>query len=237
MAVDAVFFEGEDDADDPWRVSSDDDVPLLKRRLRHSLGVSRKKNPGAASRTTTARMRSGDPASLAADKGKAKVVEVPAKVAPRVGQSKKKWKDDGDPGSSKGAKRQKKKAVKNKDDILVNEAQGRRWSAQAAAGMYKGAANSRKRMHGGRPPLHHHPDMEAGAVPIHLPAIARNGVGDLGQGHAEESGAGSGMKKHHPGEELERELPLEPTFSATAGIVVMRVKTKVGQRLSAGEWF
>ncbi|CAI6010876.1 unnamed protein product [Closterium sp. NIES-65] len=120
---DAVFFEGEDDADDPWRVSSDDDVPLLKRRLRHSLGVSRKKT-----RVLLSDDDSPDeerrPRVPAADKGKAKVVEVPAKVAPRVGQSKKKWKDDGDPGSSKGAKRQKKKAVKNKDDILVNEAQG-----------------------------------------------------------------------------------------------------------------
>ncbi|CAI5993350.1 unnamed protein product [Closterium sp. NIES-65] len=120
---DAVFFEGEDDADDPWRVSSDDDVPLLKRRLRHSLGVSRKKT-----RVLLSDDDSPDeerrPRVPAADKGKAKVVEVPAKVAPRVGQSKKKWKDDGDPGSSKGAKRQKKKVVKNKDDILANEAQG-----------------------------------------------------------------------------------------------------------------
>ncbi|CAI5964050.1 unnamed protein product [Closterium sp. NIES-64] len=120
---DAVFFEGEDDANYPWRVSSDDDVPLLKRRLHHRLGVSRKKT-----RVLLSDDDSPDeerrPRVPAADKGKAKVVEVPAKVAPRVGQSKKKWKDDGGPGSSKGAKRQKKKAVKNKDDILVNEAQG-----------------------------------------------------------------------------------------------------------------
>ncbi|CAI5984814.1 unnamed protein product [Closterium sp. NIES-65] len=77
---DAVFFEGEDDADDPWRVSSDDDVPLLKRRLRHSLGVSRKKT-----RVLLSDDDSPDeerrPRVPAADKGKAKVVEVPAKVA------------------------------------------------------------------------------------------------------------------------------------------------------------
>ncbi|CAI5995499.1 unnamed protein product [Closterium sp. NIES-65] len=129
---DAVFFEGKDAVDDPWCVSSDDDVPLLKRRLRHRPGVSQKKTRVVLSDDDSPDEEQR-PRVSAADKGKAKVVEVPAKVAPRR-QSKKKRKDNGDPCSSKGAKRQKKKDEKNKDDIMVNKAQGSDDDYAAAAG-------------------------------------------------------------------------------------------------------
>ncbi|CAI7846201.1 unnamed protein product [Closterium sp. NIES-54] len=118
---DAIFFEGEDNADDPWRVFDDDDVPLLKRKLRHRLRIPRK-------RTWVVFSDDDSPAEeqrlrlSAADKGKGLAVEVPAKADRLVRLSKKKQKDDGDRGSSKGAKKQKKKAGKSKDDIVVNEA-------------------------------------------------------------------------------------------------------------------
>ncbi|CAI6001453.1 unnamed protein product [Closterium sp. NIES-65] len=119
---DAVFFEGEDNTDDLWRVSDDDDVPLLKRKLRHHLRVTRKQ-------TWVVLLDDNSPAEeqrprlSAADKGKGLFVKVPSKAARRVCQSKKNRKDDGDPGSSNGAKKQKKKASKSKN-VVVNEALG-----------------------------------------------------------------------------------------------------------------
>ncbi|CAI7871458.1 unnamed protein product [Closterium sp. NIES-54] len=56
--------------------------------------------------------------------GKIQVVEVPAKIDRRGRPCKKKRKDNGDLGSSKGAKKQKKNPGKSKDDIVVNEALG-----------------------------------------------------------------------------------------------------------------
>ncbi|CAI5985998.1 unnamed protein product [Closterium sp. NIES-64] len=131
VAVDAVLFEGEGDDDDPRSLGTDDDVPLLKRRLRHRLQSTTKRarvvlydddSPGEERR----------PLLTAAEKGKAKVVEAPAKSpakapakAPARGRiSNKKRKDDGDPGSSKGAAKKKAKKALNPDDIIVNEALG-----------------------------------------------------------------------------------------------------------------
>ncbi|CAI5481815.1 unnamed protein product [Closterium sp. Yama58-4] len=37
VAADAVLFDGEGSDDDPWSLGTDDDVPILKRRLRHRL--------------------------------------------------------------------------------------------------------------------------------------------------------------------------------------------------------
>ncbi|CAI5985289.1 unnamed protein product [Closterium sp. NIES-65] len=131
VAADAVLFEGEGDDDDPWSLGTDDDVPLLKRRLRHRLQSTTKRarvvlcdddSPGEERR----------PLLTAAEKGKAKVVEAPTKSlakapakAPARGRtSNKKRKDDGDPGSSKGAAKKKAKKAPNPDDIIVNEALG-----------------------------------------------------------------------------------------------------------------
>ncbi|CAI5477455.1 unnamed protein product [Closterium sp. Yama58-4] len=228
---------GSDDEVEEWW--ADDDVPLLKRRLRHRLQSTTKRARVVLSDDDSAG-EERRPLLTAAEKGKAKVVEAPAKspaMAPakapaRCRKSNKKRKDDGDPGSSKGAARKKEKKAPNPDDIIVNEALGsddeyeaaagpiptfpekespkdptlsnpntrppsprskdttkkrrgwtvreklkwahrykelgslkktsvestasvtciRRWSAEAAAGIYKGAANCRKRMHGGGPP-------------------------------------------------------------------------------------
>ncbi|CAI7916928.1 unnamed protein product [Closterium sp. NIES-53] len=245
VAADAVLFDGESGDDDPCSLGTDDDVPLLKRRLRHRLQSKSKRarvvlsdddSPGEERR----------PKLTAAEKGKAKVAEAPAKAPARRRTSNKKQTSDGDPGSSKGAA---KKKAPNPDDIVVNETLGsddeyaavagpiptfpekvtpkdptlhnpntrppsprskdttrkrrswtvreklkwarrylelgslkktsvestasiaciRRWSAEAAAGVYKGAANCRKRMHGGGAPLTL-PRHGGSVVPLHLPS-------------------------------------------------------------------
>ncbi|CAI6004565.1 unnamed protein product [Closterium sp. NIES-65] len=101
--ADAEGEEGGDD--DPWSFGTDDDVPLLKRRLRHRLQSKSKRarvvlsdddGPGEERR----------PILTAAEKGKAKVAEAPskapAKAPARRRTSNKKLTSDGDPGSSKG---------------------------------------------------------------------------------------------------------------------------------------
>ncbi|CAI5993547.1 unnamed protein product [Closterium sp. NIES-65] len=133
--ADAEGEEGGDD--DPWSFGTDDDVPLLKRRLRHRLQSKSKRarvvlsdddGPGEERR----------PILTAAEKGKAKVAEAPAKApakAPaRRRTSNKKLTSDGDPGSSKGAAKKKAKKVPNPDDIVVNEPLGSDDEYAAAAG-------------------------------------------------------------------------------------------------------
>ncbi|CAI7775726.1 unnamed protein product [Closterium sp. NIES-53] len=119
--ADAVLFDGENSDDDPWNITGDDDVPLLKRRLCHRLQSKPKRarvvlsdddNPG----------EERQPRITAADKGKTKVAEAPAKVTVRRRTSNKKRKNDGNPGSSTGAAKKKKKKTPNKGDIVVNEA-------------------------------------------------------------------------------------------------------------------
>ncbi|CAI7854467.1 unnamed protein product [Closterium sp. NIES-53] len=232
----AVFFI-EEDSNVPWRIT-DDDVPVMKRNLRHCLRVPSKR-PQVVLLDGDSPAEEPRPCISAADKGKTKVVDVPAKADGRHRTTKKKRKNDGDPGSSKGATKKQKKPAKGKDDMVVNEALGndddyaeaacplfsfpekakskdptirnadshppsprsrgikrtgrswsvheklkwarcyqelrslkktsaesspsiaciRCWSAQAASGMYKGAANCHKRMHGaGR--HSHYLDME-----------------------------------------------------------------------------
>ncbi|CAI6004763.1 unnamed protein product [Closterium sp. NIES-65] len=133
--ADAEGEEGGDD--DPWSFGTDDDVPLLKRRLRHRLQSKSKRarvvlsdddGPGEERR----------PIFTAAEKGKAKVAEAPAKApakAPaRRRTSNKKLTSDGDPGSSKGAAKKKAKKAPNPDDIVVNEPLGSDDEYAAAAG-------------------------------------------------------------------------------------------------------
>ncbi|CAI5987951.1 unnamed protein product [Closterium sp. NIES-65] len=120
VAADAVLFVEEGGDDDPWSLGTDDDVLLLKRRLRHSLQSKSKRarlvlfdddGPGEERR----------PILTAAEKGKAKVAEAPAKAPACRRTSNKKRKSDGDPGSSKGAAKKKAKKAPNPDDIVVNE--------------------------------------------------------------------------------------------------------------------
>ncbi|CAI5466684.1 unnamed protein product [Closterium sp. Yama58-4] len=278
VATDAVLIDGEGSDNDPWSLGTDDNVPLLKRRLRHRLQSKSKRarvvlsdddRPGEERR----------PILTAAEKGKAKVVEAPAKApakAPaRRRTSNKRQKSYGDPGSSKGADKKKAKKAPNPDDIVVNEALGsdeeyaaaagliptfpekvtpkdptlhnpntrppsprskdttkkrrgwtvreklkwapryqelgslkktsvestasiaciRRWSAEAAAGFYKGAANCRKRMHGGGHHAHY-PDMEAALyryICLQRANWVAISVKDTQKWSRE------WMKKHHPG--------------------------------------
>ncbi|CAI5482857.1 unnamed protein product [Closterium sp. Yama58-4] len=113
--ADAVLLDNECEVDDPWSIVAYDDVPLLKRRLRHRLQSSQKRarvvlsddnNPGVERR----------PILTAAAKGKSKVAEAPAKATARRRTS-----NNGDPGSSKGAAKKKAKKTPNPDDIVVNE--------------------------------------------------------------------------------------------------------------------
>ncbi|CAI7842414.1 unnamed protein product [Closterium sp. NIES-54] len=226
--ADAVLFDGENSDDDPWNITSDDDVPLLKQRLRHRL-KSKPKRARVVLFDDDSPGEEHQPRFTTADKGKRAFTEAPAKATVRRRTSHKKRKNDGDPGSSTGAAKKKKKKTANKDDIVVNEALGsdddyveavgpipsfpekekpkdptlhdpnscppsprskdnkkrrrgwtvreklkwarryhelgslkktsvestasiaciRRWCAEATAGVYKGAANCRKWMHGG----------------------------------------------------------------------------------------
>ncbi|CAI7790237.1 unnamed protein product [Closterium sp. NIES-53] len=274
VAADAVLFDGKSGDDDPCSLGTDDDVPLLKRRLRHRLQSKSKRarvvlsdddNPGEERR----------PKLTAAEKGKAKVAEALAKAPARRRTSNKKQTSDGDPGSSKGAAKKKAKKAPNPDDIVVNETLGsddeyaaaagpiptfpekvtpkdptlhnpntrppsprskdttrkrcswtvreklkwarrylelgslkktsvestasiaciRRWSAEAAAGVYKGAANCRKRMHGGGRHSHY-PDMEA-ALYRYICLQRANGVAISVKDTQKWSR--EWMKKHHAG--------------------------------------
>ncbi|CAI5971878.1 unnamed protein product [Closterium sp. NIES-65] len=133
--ADAEGEEGGDD--DPWSFGTDDNVPLLKRRLHHRLQSKSKRarvvlsdddGPGEERR----------PILTAAEKGKAKVAEAPvkapAKAPARRRTSNKKLTSDGDPGSSKGAAKKKAKKAPNPDDIVVNEPLGSDDEYAAAAG-------------------------------------------------------------------------------------------------------
>ncbi|CAI7796837.1 unnamed protein product [Closterium sp. NIES-54] len=133
VAADAVLFDGKSGDDDPCSLGTDDDVPLLKRRLRHRLQSKSKRarvvlsdddNPGEERR----------PKLTAAEKGKAKVAEALAKAPARRRTSNKKQTSDGDPGSSKGAAKKKAKKAPNPDDIVVNETLGSDDEYAAAAG-------------------------------------------------------------------------------------------------------
>ncbi|CAI7884595.1 unnamed protein product [Closterium sp. NIES-53] len=118
---------------DPCSLGTDDDVPLLKRRLHHRLQSKSKRarvvlsdddSPGEERR----------PKLTAAEKGKAKVAEAPAKAPARRRTSNKKQTSDGDPGSSKGAAKKKAKKAPNPDEIVVNETLGSDDEYAAAAG-------------------------------------------------------------------------------------------------------
>ncbi|CAI7728408.1 unnamed protein product [Closterium sp. NIES-53] len=122
--ADAVLFDGENSDDDPWNITGDDDVPLLKRRLRHHL-QSKSKRARVVLSDDDSPGEERQPHIHAADKGKTKVVEAPAKATVRRCTSNKKRKNNSDPGSCTGAaKKKKKKKTPNKDDIMVNEALG-----------------------------------------------------------------------------------------------------------------
>ncbi|CAI7806261.1 unnamed protein product [Closterium sp. NIES-54] len=307
--ADAVLFDGENSDDDPWNITGDDDVPLLKRRLRHRL-QSKPKRARVVLSDDDSPGEERQPRFTTADKGKSAVAEAPAKATVRRRTSHKKWKNDGDPGSSTGAAKKKKKTA-NKVDIVVNEALGsdddyaeaagpipsfpekakpkdptlhnpnsrppspcskdskkrrhgwtvreklkwarryhelgslkntsvestasiaciRRWCAEAAAGVYKGAANCRKRMHGGGRHAHY-PDMEA-ALYCYVCLQRANGVAISVKDTQKWSR--EWMKKHHPGKNWNASSHWNQRFRDRWNLV-MRVKTKVGQRLSAGEW-
>ncbi|CAI7800899.1 unnamed protein product [Closterium sp. NIES-54] len=130
--ADDVFFYGENSDDDPWNITGDDDVPLLKRRLRHHL-QSKPKRARVVLSDDDSPGEERQPCFTAADKGKSAVAEAPAKATVRRRTSHKKRKNDGDPGSSTGAAKKKKKTP-NKDDIVVNEALGNDDDYAEAAG-------------------------------------------------------------------------------------------------------
>ncbi|CAI5964545.1 unnamed protein product [Closterium sp. NIES-65] len=123
--------------DDPWSFGTDDDVPLLKRRLRHRL-QSKSKRARVVLSDDDGPEEERRPILTAAEKGKAKVAEAPAKApakAPaRRRTSNKKLTSGGDPGSSKGAAKKKAKKALNPDDIVVNEPLGSDDEYAAAAG-------------------------------------------------------------------------------------------------------
>ncbi|CAI7879755.1 unnamed protein product [Closterium sp. NIES-54] len=121
--ADAILFDGENPDDDPWNITGDDDVPLLKRRLRHRLQSNRKRAHVELSDDDSPG-EERQPRITAADKGKSKVAEAPAKATVRRRTSNKKRKNDGDLRSSTGATKKKKKKTQNNDDIVVNEALG-----------------------------------------------------------------------------------------------------------------
>ncbi|CAI7796488.1 unnamed protein product, partial [Closterium sp. NIES-54] len=104
----------------------------------------------------------------------------------------------------------------------------RRWCAEAAAGVYKGAANCRKRMHGGGRHAHY-PDMEA-ALYRYVCLQRANGVAISVKDTQKWSR--EWMKKHHPGKNWSASSRWSQRFRDRWNLV-MRVKTKVGQRLSA----
>ncbi|CAI7806678.1 unnamed protein product [Closterium sp. NIES-53] len=106
--ADAVLFDGENSDDDPWNITGDDDVLLLKRRLRHCLQSNRKRARVVLSDDGSPG-EERQPHITAADKGKSKVAEAPAKATVRRRTSNKKRKNDGDPGSSTRAAKKKKK--------------------------------------------------------------------------------------------------------------------------------
>ncbi|CAI6000162.1 unnamed protein product [Closterium sp. NIES-65] len=115
--ADADFFEGEDEDDDFYRLD-DDDVPLLKRKLRLHLR-------GTTKRTRVVLSDDDIPVEepqhrlSAAEKGKMKIVEGPSNEYRRRRTWKAKKKNDGSSVSSKGAK--KKKTAQGTDYIVVNE--------------------------------------------------------------------------------------------------------------------
>ncbi|CAI6003788.1 unnamed protein product [Closterium sp. NIES-65] len=74
------------------------------------------------------------PILTAAEKGKAKVAEAPAKALARHRTSNKKRTSNGDPRSSKGAAKKKAKKAPNPDDIVVNETLGSDDEYAATAG-------------------------------------------------------------------------------------------------------
>ncbi|CAI5955255.1 unnamed protein product [Closterium sp. NIES-64] len=119
--ADADATEGGAD-DDPWSMAGDDDVPLLKRRLRHRL-QTKPKHARVVLSDDDSPGEELQPRISAAEKGKTKVADAPAKATICRCPSTKKQKNDGDPGSSTGAAKKKKKGP-NKDDIMVNEALG-----------------------------------------------------------------------------------------------------------------
>ncbi|CAI5967359.1 unnamed protein product [Closterium sp. NIES-65] len=103
-------------------MAGDDDVPLLKRRLRHRL-QTKPKHARVVLSDDDSPGEELQPRISAAEKGKTKVADAPAKATICRCPSTKKQKNDGDPGSSTGAAKKKKKGP-NKDDIMVNEALG-----------------------------------------------------------------------------------------------------------------
>ncbi|CAI7741346.1 unnamed protein product, partial [Closterium sp. NIES-53] len=105
----------------------------------------------------------------------------------------------------------------------------RRWSAEAATGVYKGAANCRKRMHGGGRHSHY-PDMEA-ALYRYICLQRANGVAISVKDTQKWSR--EWMKKHHASKNWNASSHWSQRFRDRWNLV-MRVKTKVGQRLSAG---
>ncbi|CAI6007953.1 unnamed protein product [Closterium sp. NIES-65] len=122
-AADAVLYDGEGSDDDPWSFKDDDDVPLLKRRLRHRL-QSKPKRARVVLSDDDSLGEERRPILTAAEKGKAKIMEAPAKATVRRRTSNKKRKTDGDPGSSKSAAKKKAKKTPNPNDIVVNETLG-----------------------------------------------------------------------------------------------------------------
>ncbi|CAI5978527.1 unnamed protein product [Closterium sp. NIES-64] len=148
--------------DDPWSMAGDDDVPLLKRRLRHRLQTK----PQRARVVLCNDDSPGEelqPRISAAKKGKTKVADAPAKATIDRRPSIKKRKNDGDPGSSMVAAKKKKKKGRNKDDILVNEALSSDDDYEEAAGPIPSFPEKAKL----KDPTLHNP------TPIHLPLARR----------------------------------------------------------------
>ncbi|CAI6003652.1 unnamed protein product [Closterium sp. NIES-65] len=129
--ADADAAEGGAD-DDPWSITDDNNVPLLKRRLCHRL-QSKPKRARVVLSDDDSPGEELQPRISVADKGKTKVAEAPAKATVHRHPSTKKRKNDGDPVSSTGATKKKKKGP-NKDDIMVNGALGSNDDYAEAAG-------------------------------------------------------------------------------------------------------
>ncbi|CAI7789919.1 unnamed protein product [Closterium sp. NIES-53] len=228
--ADDVFFYGENSDDDPWNITGDDDVPLLKRRLRHHL-QSKPKRARVVLSDDDSPGEERQPCFTAADKGKSAVAEAPAKATVRRRTSHKKRKNDGDPGSSTGAAKKKKKTP-NKDDIVVNEALGNDDDYAEAAGPIPSFPEKAKP----KDPTLHNPNSRPPS-PRSKDSKKRRHGWTRANGVAisvkdTKKWSHEWMKKHHPGKNWNASSHWSQHFRDRWNLV-MRVKTKVGQWLSA----
>ncbi|CAI7885193.1 unnamed protein product [Closterium sp. NIES-53] len=237
VAADAVLFDGESGDDDPCSLGTDDDVPLLKRRLRHRL-QSKSKRARVVLSDDDSPGEERCPKLTAAEKGKAKVAEAPAKAPARRRTSNKKQTSDGDPGSSKGAAKKKAKKAPNPDDIVVNETLGSDDEYAAAAGPIptfpEKVTPKDPTLHNPntRPPSPRSKDTTRKRRTLYRYICLQRANGVAISVKDTQKLSREWMKKHHAGKNWNASSHWSQRFRDRWNLV-MRVKTKVGQRLSA----